>query len=95
MAGPADAFVMYWEKGRSKINKPWNRQGGGHIICSAYAGGREGVGLENFVILINVSASVECRNPNPPLFIHFQNNSSLFKVVICGKYKNLNKITKI
>ena len=42
MAGPADAFVMYWEKGRSKINKPWNRQGGGHIICSAYAGGGRG-----------------------------------------------------
>ena len=42
MAGPADAFVMYWEKGRSKIDKPWNRQGGGHIICSAYAEGGRG-----------------------------------------------------
>ena len=47
MTGPADAFVMYWEKGRSKINKPWKRQGGGHIICWAYAGGGRG-GVRSF-----------------------------------------------
>ena len=48
MTGPDDAFVMYWEKGGgSKINKPWNRQGGGHIICSAYAGGGRG-GVRSF-----------------------------------------------
>ena len=85
MAGPADAFVMYWEKGRSKINKPWNRQGGGHIICSAYAGGGRGK-VRKFVILINASASVECCNPNPPLFIHFQNNYSLFNLDKSSKH---------
>ena len=47
----------------------------------------EGVGLENFVILINASASVECRNPNPPLFIHFQNNSSLFNLDKSSKHQ--------
>ena len=49
----------------------------------------EGVGLENFVILINASASGECRNPNPPLFIHFQNNSTL-KCLNIGTPKIIN-----
>ena len=66
MRGPADVFVMYWEEGRSKSNKPWNRQGGGHIICSEYAGGeRDGVRSLSSV-LTNASASGMRRNPNPP-----------------------------
>ena len=86
MAGPADVFVMYWEKGRSKINKPWNRQGGGSYNLFGICRRGKGLGLENFVILINASASVECRNPNPPLFIHFQNNSSLFNLDKSSKH---------
>ena len=77
MRGQADAFVLYWEEGRSKINKPWNRQKGGHIIFSAYArGGRGGVSSISSVLTI-ASASTECRHP-PPLSIHFQNNFSVF-----------------
>ena len=40
--GPADAFVMYWDEGKSKINKPWNRQGGGVFVWHMREG--EGVG---------------------------------------------------
>ena len=70
MRGPADVFVMYWEEGRSKSKKPWNRQGGGHIICSGYAeGGRGGVRSLSSV-LTNASASEERRHPNP-LFYTF------------------------
>ena len=86
MRGPADAFVMYWEEGRSKINKPWNRQGGGHIICSAYAGGGRGVVRSLSSVLTNASASGECRHPKPPLFMHIQNNSSLFNLDKSSKH---------
>ena len=87
MRGPADAFVMYWEEeGRSKINKHWNRQGGGHIICSAHAGGRRGGIRCLSSVLTNASASRECRHPNLPLFIHLQNNSSLFNLDKSSKH---------
>ena len=80
---------MYWEEeGRSKINKPWNRQGGGHIICSAYAGGGRGGVRCLSSVLTNALASRECRHPPPPppLFIHFQNNSSLFNLDKSSKH---------
>ena len=79
MTGPADAFVRYWKKGSSKINKPSNRQGGGHIICSAYAGGGRG-GLEVFHHLNKRLSFWGVSQPQLPLFIHFQNNSSLFNL---------------
>ena len=34
------AFAMYFgDAGESKINKPWSRQGGGHLIVRHYVGG--------------------------------------------------------
>ena len=62
-------FVMYWVKGRSKINKPWNRQGGGHIICSAYAGGGRGR-VRKFRHLNKCLSFCGVSQPQPPLYLY-------------------------